>query len=462
MRHIGLFLEELRQGATHAEFFQETLDIVDVAEAGGLDGIWLGEIHFLPARSVLSAPLVLATAIASRTRRMCVGTAVHLLPLRNPLSVAEDVATLDHLSGGRFELGIGRSGSPRAYDVLGIPYDESQGRLMEALEVIREAWKGKAFSFHGHYFHVENATVAPRPLQTPHPPVRIAALNPASFTRAAELGLHIFVGLRGVLLQAFADQAALALSNAWLLEEAGIARTSAEASERRFRDLVEHLDAVVWEVGVSQVDHPEAGNPRPFTFMSRRVEALLGYPVDRWLGEPGFWLAVLHPDDRDRAVAACQGMLAGGTEGSLEYRVCAADGRTVWIQDRVRVMRDAGGRIVARRGLMVDITAQKAREEERARLVAAVEQAAEGDHGDGRGWRHRLCEPGLGGDDGLRGGRGGRPHASLPQVRPPRRGVLRGSLADGPGRARVARGDHQPPQGRRSLHPCREHHAGAR
>lgn len=197
MRHVGLFLEELRTGATDAEFFHETLEIVDAAEAGGLDGIWLGEIHFLPVRSVLSAPLVLATAIASRTRRMCVGTAVHLLPLRNPLSVAEDVATLDHVSGGRFELGIGRSGSPRAYDVLGIPYEESQGRLMEALDVMREAWKGKPFSFHGQYFHVENATVAPRPLKEPHPPVRIAALNPASFPRAAELGLHIFVGLRG-------------------------------------------------------------------------------------------------------------------------------------------------------------------------------------------------------------------------------------------------------------------------
>jgi alkanesulfonate monooxygenase SsuD/methylene tetrahydromethanopterin reductase-like flavin-dependent oxidoreductase (luciferase family) len=68
---------------------------------------------------------------------------------------------------------------------------------MEALEVMREAWKGKRFTFHGKYFHVDNAIVGPRPLQQPHPPVRIAALNPASFTRAAELGLHIFVGLRG-------------------------------------------------------------------------------------------------------------------------------------------------------------------------------------------------------------------------------------------------------------------------
>jgi alkanesulfonate monooxygenase SsuD/methylene tetrahydromethanopterin reductase-like flavin-dependent oxidoreductase (luciferase family) len=197
MRHIGLFLEELREHATDADFFQEFLQTVDAAEAWGLDGVWLGEIHFLPSRSILSSPLVLAGAVASRTRRMCVGTAVHVIPLRNPLSVAEDVATLDHVSGGRFEFGIGRSGSPRSYNVLGVPYEESQGRLMEALEVMREAWKGKRFSFHGEYYHVDDAIVTPRPLQQPHPPVRIAALNPASFTRAAELGLHIFVGLRG-------------------------------------------------------------------------------------------------------------------------------------------------------------------------------------------------------------------------------------------------------------------------
>jgi alkanesulfonate monooxygenase SsuD/methylene tetrahydromethanopterin reductase-like flavin-dependent oxidoreductase (luciferase family) len=197
MRHIGLFLEELRAGATDGDFFQELLETVDAAEAWGLDGIWLGEIHFLPTRSILCSPLVIASALATRTRRMCIGTAVHVIPLRNPLAVAEDVATLDHLSGGRFEFGIGRSGSPRSYNLLGIPYEESQGRLMEALDVMREAWKGERFSFTGTYFHVDNAIVRPRPLQKPHPPVRIAALNPASFLRAAELGLHIFVGLRG-------------------------------------------------------------------------------------------------------------------------------------------------------------------------------------------------------------------------------------------------------------------------
>jgi alkanesulfonate monooxygenase SsuD/methylene tetrahydromethanopterin reductase-like flavin-dependent oxidoreductase (luciferase family) len=197
MRHVGLFLEELRPGATDAEFFRETLEIVDSAERLGLDGIWLGEIHFLPTRSVLSSPLVVASAIAARTKRVCIGTAVHVIPLRNPLAVAEDIATLDHLSGGRFEFGIGRSGASRSYNAVGIPYSESQGRLMEALEVIREAWKGKPFSFHGTYYHCDNVTVGPQPLQQPHPPLRVAALSPPSFPRSAELGLNLFVGLRG-------------------------------------------------------------------------------------------------------------------------------------------------------------------------------------------------------------------------------------------------------------------------
>jgi alkanesulfonate monooxygenase SsuD/methylene tetrahydromethanopterin reductase-like flavin-dependent oxidoreductase (luciferase family) len=197
MRHVGLFLEELREGATDASFFTELMETVDAAEAWGLDGIWLGEIHFLPTRSILCSPLTVAAAIATRTRRMCIGTAVHVTPLRSPLSIAEDVATLDHLSGGRFEFGIGRSGSARAYNALGVPYDESQGRLIEGLAVMREAWKGEPFSFHGEHYQVDDAIIRPRPVQQPHPPVRIAALNPHSFTRAAELGLHIFVGLRG-------------------------------------------------------------------------------------------------------------------------------------------------------------------------------------------------------------------------------------------------------------------------
>ena len=135
--HVGVFLEERRAGASEATTFRETVELVGAAEAWGLDGVWLGEIHFNGTRSVQSAPLALASFIAARSRRVRVGIAVQVLPLGNPLRIAEEAATVDQLSEGRFEFGIGRSGSPRAYDVLGIPYGESQARFLEALEIIR-------------------------------------------------------------------------------------------------------------------------------------------------------------------------------------------------------------------------------------------------------------------------------------------------------------------------------------
>ncbi len=196
--HVGIFIEEMRQGATHADAFQEGFQLVDQAEAWGLDGVWLGELHCLPARSVLSAPLVVAAAIAARTRRLRIGTAVHVLPLSHPLRVAEEVATLDHVSEGRVEFGVGRSGAVRTYDTFGIPYTESQARFREALAIVREAWKGAPFSYHGTHFRVDGATVSPRPYQRPHPPLRMAATTEETFPEVGRLGLAIFVGLRGM------------------------------------------------------------------------------------------------------------------------------------------------------------------------------------------------------------------------------------------------------------------------
>jgi alkanesulfonate monooxygenase SsuD/methylene tetrahydromethanopterin reductase-like flavin-dependent oxidoreductase (luciferase family) len=194
--HFGIFLEERRRGASEAAAFRETLELADAAEAWGLDGVWLGEIHFTPSRSVQSAPMALASFIAARTRRLRVGTAVQVLPLGNPLRIAEEVATVDHLSEGRFDFGIGRSGSPRAYDALGIPYAESQARFQEALEIILEAWKGEAFSYKGAFYRFESATVSPRPCQLPHPPLRMAANSAETFPFVGRLGLPLFVGLR--------------------------------------------------------------------------------------------------------------------------------------------------------------------------------------------------------------------------------------------------------------------------
>jgi alkanesulfonate monooxygenase SsuD/methylene tetrahydromethanopterin reductase-like flavin-dependent oxidoreductase (luciferase family) len=113
--HFEIFMEfELRQDRSQAESFREGFDLVEAADAWGLDGVWLGEMHCNPSPSVLGAPIVVATSIATRTRRLRVGTAVQVLPLNNPLRIAEEAATVDQISEGRFDFGIGRSGSPRA------------------------------------------------------------------------------------------------------------------------------------------------------------------------------------------------------------------------------------------------------------------------------------------------------------------------------------------------------------
>jgi alkanesulfonate monooxygenase SsuD/methylene tetrahydromethanopterin reductase-like flavin-dependent oxidoreductase (luciferase family) len=194
--HFGLFVEEMRHGATQPSAFRDIFDLADRAEAWGVDCVWLGEIHFTPVRSVISASLQVASSIATRTRRLRVGTAVQVLPLNHPLRIAEEVATLDHISEGRLEFGIGRSGVVRTYDVYGIAYGESQARFREGLEIIRQAWKGEPFSYDGEFYRVQNATVVPRPYQVPHPPIRMATTSDETFPAAGRMGLPIFVGLR--------------------------------------------------------------------------------------------------------------------------------------------------------------------------------------------------------------------------------------------------------------------------
>ena len=196
---FGAFMEfGNRVGVSEAQAFQEGFRMVDAAEEQGLDGVWLAELHFNPTRSVMSSPIVIASSIATRTKRLRVGMAVYVLPLSNPLRIAEEVATVDHISEGRFEFGIGRSGFARSYDVFSIPYSESQERFAESLNIILQAWEGKEFSYEGKYYNVDKATISPVPFQQPHPPLRIAANSADTFVRLGEAGHPIFVGLRGM------------------------------------------------------------------------------------------------------------------------------------------------------------------------------------------------------------------------------------------------------------------------
>lgn len=183
-------------GRPDTEAFAEAFDIVDGAERWGLDVMWLAELHFDPSRSVLSSPMCIASAIAARTKRMKIGVAVQVLPLGNPLRIAEEAATVDHISQGRLIFGAGRSGVAKTYENYNVPYAESKERFNETLDIVRRAWTETNFSHSGRYFQFEGVTVTPRPFQSPMPPIRVAATSPDTFVSIGELGFPIFLAIR--------------------------------------------------------------------------------------------------------------------------------------------------------------------------------------------------------------------------------------------------------------------------
>ncbi len=194
---FGIFHEfACRTDQAEAAAFAEGFDLVDAAEAWGLDAVWLAELHFSPRRSVLASPLTLASAIAARTQRLLIGTAVQVLPLAHPLRLAEEAATVDQISRGRLIFGVGRSGFQRTYEAYGISYAESRERFAEALEVIRSAWTEPEFSYHGRFYAYDRVNVTPRPYRQPHPPIRVAANSPDTFPAIGAQGLPIFVAVR--------------------------------------------------------------------------------------------------------------------------------------------------------------------------------------------------------------------------------------------------------------------------
>ena len=195
---FGWYVEFHRQVAQQSDTdaFAQGLAQVEDAERWGLDAIWLAEIHQQANRSVLSAPMTVASAIAARTSRIKIGTAVQVLPLCHPLRLAEESATVDQISRGRLMMGVGRSGNPRAYAAYGVPYSESRERFYETLEVLKLAWTQPSFSYEGKFLKFDEARAVPRPYQQPHPPIRIAGASEDTFPVLGKLGYPLFVAVR--------------------------------------------------------------------------------------------------------------------------------------------------------------------------------------------------------------------------------------------------------------------------
>src|SRR5882672_12620011 len=159
--------------------YERALQRVEVMDGAGYDAVWLAEHHF-HTFSVCPSIHMMGVHVAARTKRLRIGTAVSLAALYHPLRLAEEVAFLDVLSGGRVNWGAGRGFDPTEFTAFGVPQAESAARFQEAVDIVLHAWTDERLTYKGDYWHFEDVEVLPKPLQQPHPPTWIAAGSPAS------------------------------------------------------------------------------------------------------------------------------------------------------------------------------------------------------------------------------------------------------------------------------------------
>jgi alkanesulfonate monooxygenase SsuD/methylene tetrahydromethanopterin reductase-like flavin-dependent oxidoreductase (luciferase family) len=180
---IGLFHSvQWPEGSVQSERYRESIQQACFADESGFDSVWLTEHHF-SRHGIVSDSLTVLAHLAALTERVRLGTAVSVLPLHNPLRLAETAATVDQLSGGRLDLGVGRGYQVGEFTGFGVDMAEKKERFDEAMEVLRLAWgSDDAFTHEGRYFRYEDAAPQPRPVQRPHPPIWVATDSPDGLT----------------------------------------------------------------------------------------------------------------------------------------------------------------------------------------------------------------------------------------------------------------------------------------
>ncbi len=174
------------------DVYARALERIEIMDRGGFDAVWLAEHHFTTF-SVCPSVHMLGTLAAARTTRLRIGTAVSLAALYHPLRLAEEVALLDMLSGGRVNWGAGRGFAPTEFKAFGVPPQESAERFREAVDIVLQAWTKERLTFAGAHFRFDDIEVLPKPLQRPHPPVWMAATSEAAIDWAAGRGFSILM-----------------------------------------------------------------------------------------------------------------------------------------------------------------------------------------------------------------------------------------------------------------------------
>ena len=174
---------------SEAERYRDMLEQVSYADEIGFSSVWLAEHQFRFEWSHSSAPDVSLGAISQITKNLRLGIAVIVPPVHHPLHIAARIATLDILSNGRVDVGIGRSAYPYQMDAFGRELKDATGIVEETLEIIPRAWTQEEIAYDGAYFKIPPRQVLPKPLQSPHPPIWQGCSREESFYKAGRLGL---------------------------------------------------------------------------------------------------------------------------------------------------------------------------------------------------------------------------------------------------------------------------------
>lgn len=177
---------------TTDRFYNELIEQAVVADALGFDSFWLAEHHF-HQYGIVPRPAILLSAIAGQTRRIRLGAAVVVLSFDDPIRVAEDYALLDRLSNGRVELGVGSGYLQHEFEGFDVPFDEKRERFDEGLDILLKAWGGERFSHDGRWRSLRDIQLNVAPLQSPHPPLRVAILGNQAAIHLGRRGLPIMM-----------------------------------------------------------------------------------------------------------------------------------------------------------------------------------------------------------------------------------------------------------------------------
>lgn len=189
---VLLFLSWPERRVSAETVYARALERVEIMDQSGYDAVWLAEHHFT-TYSICPSVHLLGTYIAARTKRLRIGTGVSLVPFYNPLRLAEEIAMLDILSGGRVNWGAGRGYQLAEFNIFGVPPKDSYEVFREHLDVVIQAWTQDSLTYQGKYVSYTDVEVLPKPLQKPHPPVWLATSSAESITWAGSRGYSILL-----------------------------------------------------------------------------------------------------------------------------------------------------------------------------------------------------------------------------------------------------------------------------